>query len=156
VLGRGATEVAAALPAGRQQIIVNPDFATGMASSLRAGLEALPAAAAGALILLGDQPLVTPEIVARLLAEVRRSPTAIVAAAYAGKRGHPVYFPQDLFPDLRAVSGDEGGRSVVAAQRDRLRIVDFGELPADHDVDRPEDYAELVANWSRYRPQPPR
>src|SRR5262245_20426761 len=99
VLGREAEQVAQALPVGRFMLATNPDYASGMASSLRVGLDTLPEAVLGALILLGDQPLVTPSIVAALLDEARRSPNAIVAAAYAGKRGHPVYFPRQLFPE---------------------------------------------------------
>src|SRR5262249_14959880 len=134
VLGREAEQVAEVLPLGRHMTVTNPDYASGMASSLRVGLAALPEAAAGALILLRDQPLVTPSIVAALLDEARRLPTAIVAATYAGRRGHPVYFPRRLFPELHAVLGDEGGRYVLAAHPDLVRTVDFGDLSANRDV----------------------
>src|SRR5262245_45144211 len=71
VLGREAERVAEALPPGRHVTVTNPNYASGMASSLRTGLDALPEAVAGALILLGDQPLVTRAIVAALLDEAR-------------------------------------------------------------------------------------
>ena len=155
VLGREAERVAEALPPGRQVTVLNPNYTSGMASSLRIGLDALPAATSGALILLGDQPLVTQAIVAALLDEARRSPSAIVVAAYAGKRGHPVYFPRHLFPELQAVVGDEGGRSVLAAHSKLVLTLDFGDLAANRDVDGPAEYQELLANWSAYYRPPP-
>src|SRR5262249_85172 len=155
VLGPEAERVAEALPAGRHLTTTNPDYASGMATSLRVGLAALPEAAAGALILLGDQPLITESIVTALLDEARRAPEAIVVATYAGTRGHPVYFPRHLLPELRAISGDEGGRPLLVAHPDLVRTLDFGNLPANRDVDRPEEYEELLANWSAYYRSPP-
>ena len=147
VLGHDAAAVRAALPPDRQRYVVNDAFASGMASSLRAGIAALPPSAAGAIVLLADQPLVTPALVATVLAEAAAHREQIVAATYAGVRSHPVYFPRALFAELAAVVGDEGGRSVLARHADRLRQLPLGPAEAALDVDRPGDYERVVAAW---------
>lgn len=163
VLGAQAERVQAALDewattdggaeaAGRYQCVLNPDFAQGMASSLRVGLAALrerAPVAPGALIALADQPLVTREICGALLTVAQAEPTAIVAASYDGQRGHPLVFPHALFDELTAVTGDEGGRSVISRHADRLRLVAIADTRAALDVDRPEDYAAISQLFER-------
>jgi len=158
VLGAQAERAQAALDAwaatddaanGRYHCVVNPDFAQGMASSLRVGLAALrerAPATLGALIALADQPLVTRDIFDALLTAAQAAPDAIVAASYDGQRGHPIIFPRALFDELAQVTGDEGGRSVIARHADRLRLVPIADARAALDVDRPEDYA-TISGW---------
>ncbi|MEO7002852.1 MAG: nucleotidyltransferase family protein [Ktedonobacterales bacterium] len=148
VLGHNAEAARVALPAGRYQVVVNYDYAQGMAGSLRVGLGALPATVSGVLVALADQPLVTVAIFTALLTEAARQPEQIVAASYDGKRGHPLYFPRSLFDELRAVRGDEGGRSVIARHADQLRLVSIADADAALDVDRPEDYTRIQATVS--------
>lgn len=149
VLGYRAGDVRAALPPGRCVVVVNQRFAEGLATSLRAGLAAIPEEVDGALVLLADQPLLRAEHIQRLLAEAEAAPDVIVAASYDGRRGNPVYFPRALFDELLAVEGDEGGRSVIARHTERLRLVAL-EPSLALDVDRPGEYDTLVANWERY------
>ena len=147
VLGRDATEVAATLPPGRWSAAVNADYERGMASSLQRGLAAVPVERPGALILLGDQPLVTVPLIEAVLGEARRQVDSIIAAAYAGARGHPIYFPRALFAELREISGDEGGRSVIARHADILRLVEWPDAHAALDVDTPGTYEALLRAW---------
>lgn len=150
VVGHQAEDVRAALPAGDYQVVVNAAYAAGMSTSLRAGIAALPPDAAGAVILLADQPLVTGEIVARVIAEARASGRGIVTASFDGRRGTPVYFARALFPELMTVVGDEGGRSVIARHPADVAVVEFADTAAALDVDDPEQYARLQAVWERY------
>lgn len=156
VLGRDADDVRAALPPGRYVTMVNPDYASGMASSVRAGLRALRAAGggrgrkpdsstAGALIALADQPLAGADLFDALLRAATEYPDEIVAARYDGRRGNPVVFPAALFAELERVEGDEGGRGVIARHPDLLRVIDWPDPRAALDVDRPEDYARVVS-----------
>src|SRR5579862_5040588 len=141
-LNEWAASATPAILAGRYHCVVNPDFAQGMASSLRVGITTLVSIAPdtmGVVILLADQPLVTTALLDSLLAEAYATPEAIVAASYGGQRGHPIYFPRALFDELMAVTGDEGGRSVVAHHADRLRLIPIVETRASLDIDRPED-----------------
>lgn len=150
VVGHDAGEVASALGGKRCRIVVNAAFAEGMATSMRAGVGALPAHVAGALILLADQPLMTSAMVDLMLVAAAADSQAIHAAAYDGKRGNPVYFPRALFGELLAVSGDEGGRSVVAHHVDLLHLVPMPIADAAIDVDTPGEYERLMAGWERY------
>lgn len=149
VVGHEAERVRVALPPGRHTVVANPDHAQGMASSLRAGIAALPQEVAGALVVLGDQPLITAELLDRLIAAAHEHPHGIVAASYEGRRGHPVYFPRRYFSEVQAVRGDEGGRSVLTRHREALVVVECGDLAPDLDADTPEDYRRLQEEWAR-------
>lgn len=150
VLGHRAEDVRAALPAGGYQVVVNAEYAAGMSTSLRAGIAALPPDVVGAVILLADQPLITGEIVARVIVEARASGRGIVTASFGGGRGTPVYFARALFPELLAVTGDEGGRAVIARHPADVAVVAFTDAAAALDVDDPEQYARLCALWDGY------
>jgi len=150
VVGYCAREVSATLPAPDVTVVTNAAFAAGMSTSLKAGIAAVPAAARGALVMLADQPLVSARFVSQMLDAATDMPEAIIAAVYAGQRATPVYFPRALFDELQAISGDEGGRAVLAAHPERIRLVAAASPLAGTDVDRPGEYEELVANWHRY------
>jgi molybdenum cofactor cytidylyltransferase len=110
-----------------------------MSTSLRAGLDALRPTAQAALVVLADQPGVDADIVNRLVERYRADRSPIVAPVYrSGIRGNPVLFDRALFDELRAVTGDEGGRSVVARDPERVALVEFArDMPED--VDFPGD-----------------
>lgn len=150
VVGHNAGKVTPTLVGMRCHIISNEAYADGMATSLRVGIAALPSEVSGALILLADQPLVTFAMVNRMLAAASLEPHAIHAAAYEGMRGNPVYFPRALFGELQAVSGDEGGRSVIARHGDIVRLVPMSDVNAAIDVDTPGEYERLIAGWENY------
>lgn len=136
VLGSDAATVGAALAGLNVRIVSNEAFAAGMSTSLRAGLDALRPPTEAALVALADQPGVGAEIVDRLVARYRASRPPIVAPLYGdGVRGNPVLFDRSIFDELRAVTGDEGGRSVVARDPRRVVLVEFAEaMPGDVDV----------------------
>lgn len=150
VLGHRADDVRAALPDGNYRVVVNPDYAAGMSTSLRAGIAALPPDVVGAVMLLADQPLMTGAIVARVIAESRAGERGIVTASFGGRRGTPVYFARALFAELLAVTGDEGGRSVIARHPADVAVVEFADDTAALDVDDPEQYTRLRELWDHY------
>jgi molybdenum cofactor cytidylyltransferase len=122
--------------------VLNARHAEGQSTSVRAGLDALRPETAGALIALGDQPLADPHVMRRLIAAYRTGGRPIVVPRYRDGRGHPVLFAAPLFDELRAVTGDQGGRAVIA--RDPARVA---EVPVDAlipaDVDTWNDYERL-------------
>jgi molybdenum cofactor cytidylyltransferase len=71
----------------------------------------------------------------------------IVASSYKGKRGNPVLFDVSLFPELLTVSGDEGGRSVIAHHPQDVEMVEVKETMASHDVDTWEAYQQALTAW---------
>lgn len=149
VLGYEADRMRAALPPGDLVVIENPAFAAGLATSLRAGLAAIPAGAAGAIVALADQPLLTAAHLDRLADAAETSRAPIVAAGYGGRRGNPVYFARAYFPELLAVTGDEGGRAVIARHAEEVALCELGDEGAGLDVDTPSDFARVRALWER-------
>ena len=145
VLGHEAVRVQQELEGLPIRSIVNPQFAMGMSASLIAGLQAISPQAEGAMIFLGDQPLVSPEVVRRMLTVFRGGQRPIVVPVYDGVRGNPVLFSSSLFSELMTVEGDKGGREVVMRDPERVATVAFPSDLAPRDVDTWEDYEALRA-----------
>ena len=139
VLGSDARAVGAAIAGLPVRVVTNPDYAHGMSTSVRAGVGATTPRAEAVLIALGDQPGVGAAIVDRLVERYRAGGAAIVAPIYrGGVRGNPVLFDRSVFEELRAVTGDEGARSVIVRVPERVALVEFDvEMPRD--VDRRDD-----------------
>lgn len=125
------------------QAIHNPDWATGMASSIRAGLAAVQAAQPRAvLIMLSDQPLLTPEMLQQLVLRQQQTQAPIVAAAYGDTLGVPAVFSQKLLPELLKLQGQAGAGRLIANLGPAVEQVAF---PAGLlDVDTPAQYAALL------------
>ncbi len=147
VTGHAAREVAAALDGLAVDCVSNPEYATGLASSLRAGLAALPGDVAGAVILLGDMPGVTGALIDRVIAcfEVEPGLEAVVPV-HAGRRGNPALLARSLFGAAGALQGDEGARKMLA--RARVQEVDLADAAVTLDIDDPATLAS-VAGASR-------
>ena len=122
----------------------NEHWETGMASSLQAGLTAVAGTNPTAvLVLLTDQPLVTPALLQQLVALQQQTQAPAVAAAYAGTLGVPAIFSRALFHDLQQLQGAQGATRLLAMLGPAVGRVDF---PAGLlDVDTPEQYAALLA-----------
>jgi molybdenum cofactor cytidylyltransferase len=124
----------------RLALVEVEDPQEGMGASLRAAAGALPDDAAGAFVLLGDMPAIDPATPARL-AQAFSGPHDIVAPTHLGRRGHPVLFGATWFSALRALSGDEGARTLLERAGARLTRVSVEDPGIHLDVDRPEDLA---------------
>ena len=149
VLGYDVDRIRHALPRGRWRIVESPDFASGMSASLRAGLLATTPDALGAAILLADQPFISDAHLQRLLALAVAAPERIVATLSAGRAGSPVYFPRSLFGELLAVTGDEGGRSVIARHRELLLTIEAEGEDELLDIDDPASFQRALALLER-------
>lgn len=118
--------------------VANPDHATGLASSLKAAIAAMPADAAGALIMLGDMPEVSVGDLDRLVAAFAAAGgRAVVRATHDGRRGNPVILPRALFSAVATLEGDTGARHIVEAEGTEVVDVEIG-VGASIDVDTPE------------------
>lgn len=148
VLGAAAPEVAAALEGLSVRTVVNPSWAEGMGSSIRAGvvaaLEAEPALST-LIVALGDHPNVTAAHLERLRAVHEKTGRAVVASESGGVLQPPVLFAAEYFSKLLALQGETGARALLHAAGESLTTVPAGELS---DLDTPEDYAAFV---ERYR-----
>jgi len=139
-------------------IIENIDYLQGMSTSMRLGIQTLQSYGYmksteseidSALVLLGDQPLITAQDIDTLIATYRTTGKRIVAPTYEGKRGNPILFDASLFPELLKVTGDEGGRSVLERHRNEIATVEMGNPLANIDVDTWEAYQQAVVAWER-------
>lgn len=133
----------------RARCVFNADAASGLASSLRVGLDAIDDGMAGALVMLGDQPMIGARTVSMLLRAWRREGARLAAATgYPGDDGRgprwrpPVLLDRSLWPELRALTGDNGARQLLSERPEIVDVVPSDDLP--HDVDTPEDYAKIV------------
>jgi len=136
VLGAAAPRVLATahdLP----RTVINPDWATGLGSSLRAGLRALAGTPATAVVvLLVDMPEVTPVAVRRIAAHAAGD--ALVMGGYGGRRGHPVLLGREHWGGVAAAAtGDKGARDYLRAHAAEVRVVEVGDVAGDLDLDVP-------------------
>jgi molybdenum cofactor cytidylyltransferase len=136
VMGHRSDEIAAALAGLDVKMVFNPDFASGMASSIRTGVEALRELD-GVAICLADMPGVTSADFGKLVDTFREEGAdAIVRAVSSGKRGNPVIVPKTLFPALVRLEGDVGARHII--EKCGLPVIDVEIGDAAHlDVDTP-------------------
>ncbi|MGW0468982.1 nucleotidyltransferase family protein [Streptomyces sp. NPDC003027] len=127
-------------------LVDNPEWAEGMGSSLRVGLGSLGAEAPpvdAAVVSLVDQPGIGAQAVARVRGAYR-SRDSLVAAAYEGRRGHPVLFGADRWAGIAAGAvGDRGARDYLAAHRDAITLVDCSDVAEPYDIDTEADLAHL-------------
>jgi len=120
-------------------VVDNPHYRDGLSTSLRAGLQALPPAIDGVVIALGDMPWLAAADIDRVIAAFApQAGREIIVPTHDGKRGNPVLWPVRLFPELAAVSGDKGGRGLLAVHANVVHHVAIGRA-ALLDVDRPAD-----------------
>lgn len=125
----------------------NARWESGMASSIRTGIEALlridPATAA-VILTVCDQPHVTAGVLAALADIYRRTDAPLVASSYGGSVGVPALFSRQLFRDLACIDGGGGAKQVIAAHAADARYLSFdcGAI----DIDTPEDFARVTAS----------
>jgi molybdenum cofactor cytidylyltransferase len=135
-------------------IVENARYLQGMSTSLHAGIHALRTMSntqgpevGSALVILGDQPLMTTTIIDTLIATWRKTEKRIVAPLYDGRRGNPVLFDASLFAELLQTTGDEGGRSVIERHNPDMATVEIGNAMASYDVDTWEAYQQVLRVW---------
>ncbi|MEV0399021.1 nucleotidyltransferase family protein [Actinoallomurus sp. NPDC050550] len=137
VTGAAAVDVAGAV------VIHNPDWRTGMASSLRAGLSALAPDCPAVVIALVDQPRVTAAAVRRLRA-AHESGARVAVATYGGRPRNPVLIAHEHFAEAAAgASGDVGARGFLRAHPELVVAVPCDDVAAADDIDTPEDLQRL-------------
>jgi len=142
VLGFAAEEIRSRIGTGGVKVVINPHYAQGMATSVRAGVSAVDPRAEGILIALGDQPFIPPEVIDRLIRAFEGGEKGIIVPTYRGRRGHPVIFHRRYRGELMTLQGDEGGRGVIARHLDDLLLVEVDCPGILEDIDDLEGYRE--------------
>jgi nicotine blue oxidoreductase len=123
-------------------VVPNPDWATGMGSSLRVGLAALADSGASAVVVsLVDQPEIGPAVVARVIAAFAAG-ARVATATYGGRRRNPVLLARETWAEVAALAeGDAGARPYLAAHPDEITAVECDDLGSPADIDTPADLA---------------
>ena len=147
VTGHAAALTRAALDTGGScRLVHNPDYVTGMAGSLQAGLAALPLDACGVLVLLGDMPRVAPRTLDNLIDAFAPARADAVVPVFRGRQGNPVLLGRSLFPRLMALTGDAGARALLGDPSCRVVACEVDDPGIHADVDTPGDLAALASS----------
>ncbi len=152
VTGHDYAAVEAALPPRSREgrgftLAHNPDYASGLSSSLRRGLAALPEDIDGVLVCLGDMPRVSPAVLNRLIAAFNPlEGRAICVPTWQGKRGNPVLFARRFFAEMQEIAGDTGARALIGEHADVVCEVPMDDDAVLLDVDTPEALEALGAD----------
>jgi molybdenum cofactor cytidylyltransferase len=138
VTGHEEARVRAALDGLDVAFVANPQHESGLASSLKAGIAALPAEAAGVVVALGDMPNVTPEVIGRLAQAFADRPEALaVVPTLLGERGNPVLLSRAAFAQVATLDGDQGARRLLDAAGDAVAEVPLDDPAIALDIDTP-------------------
>ena len=144
VTGHESDRVQEALAGSDVQLVHNPEFGQGLSGSLRIGLAALPESAEGAVICLGDMPLVTSRHVDRLVAAFDPAEgREICVPVFEGKRGNPVLFARRFFDEMMAVRGDVGARHLIGEYEEYVCEVAMDDRAVLVDVDSPQALRDI-------------
>jgi molybdenum cofactor cytidylyltransferase len=145
VLGPQVDAMRAALDGLDVVVVENTEWEQGIGTSVRAGISGAEILGCeGAILTLADQPLVTAEILKRLIEEHAETGRPIIASEYAGTVGVPAFFTAEMFPKLKALLPTEGCKAVILAHLEQSIRITCPE--AETDIDTPGDYQSISGN----------
>ena len=145
VVGHEGDRVAGTISLSQVKTVFNPDFPQGMSTSLRRGLMAMDLRAEAFLVALADQPAISPNLIDHLIGQYRNfyPEKKIAVPTWMGRRGHPVLFARSYLDEFLGLTGDVGGREILARHPEDVLTVEAGSDGVLLDVDTPEDYQKL-------------
>jgi molybdenum cofactor cytidylyltransferase len=150
VTGHERERVEAALAGLPVRFVHNADYASGLGTSLRAGIAAVPAEADGAIVCLGDMPQVDAGLIDRLIAAFDPERGALVVVpTFDGRRGNPVVWSRRFFHDLMGIAGDIGARHLIGSYAEAVVEIPVAGEAALTDVDTPESFSAVKAEIER-------
>jgi len=146
VTGHQHESVEAALKGLDVTFVRNPNFADGLSTSLKTGLDAVPATVDGAVVCLGDMPQVSAALIDKLIGAFDPERGAlIVVPTIAGKRGNPVVWSRRFFAELTALEGDVGARHLIGRYPEAVAEVALNDTAVLTDVDTPDALSKVKA-----------
>jgi molybdenum cofactor cytidylyltransferase len=140
VVGRDSEKVQHALKGRALSFVTNPNFADDMLSSVRCGLRTVPSGCGAVLIVLGDQPNITSQLIGRLIRAFKKSGRGIIVPAHNGQRGHPLLIATRFRDELLSRHEGVGLRGLLDAHPQEVLRVEIADAAALEDMDTPEDY----------------
>ncbi len=144
VTGHDHDAIAAACADHPVRLVHNADYRSGLAGSLKAGMRALPADCAGALVLLADMPLVRAATLDALIAGAQAAPDhAAFVPVFDERRGNPVLLTRKLLPQIKELEGDRGAGPLLRGRAD-IREIAVDDPGIHLDADTPDTLAKLA------------
>lgn len=143
VLGHDAARIGREVDLHGARVVLNERYAEGLSTSLQAGLEALEPQVQAAVVTVGDQPLLGPEIIDALIDMHAATGAPLVAADYGDHRGAPLLLHRSAWPLAREIGGDQGARALLRAYPAAQIATVPVPTQAGADVDTWDDYARL-------------
>ena len=147
VVGPDGARIAEVLAGRRVDYVINPDPEAEMLSSVRCGLRATPEDCEAVLVVLGDQPGVTVDVIAAIVQAYHTSGRGIVAPVYKGKRGHPMLFAMLYRDEILTRYDAVGLRGLLHAHPEDVCEIDFPAPNVIDDMDLPEDYEREIKQY---------
>lgn len=118
----------------------NPDYSTGLSSSLKRAVKALPDTCDGVMVILGDMPFVTQSLIDRLAdCFAPGAGRGICVPVYRGQRGHPVVWARRFFPEILALEGDVGAKALMAQHQECVYELAVEDDGIHIDIDTKDD-----------------
>ncbi len=150
VLGHAASEIEQTLNYPNLSIVYNPEYKKGQSYSIKYGVREVDKSVDAIIFLLGDQPLVKPETINKLMVVYSEKRSLIVLPTFQRKRGNPVLFDRLLFRRLEKLSGDSGGKVLFNEYADQTSRVAVQDPGIHFDVDTQADYLKLQEQeWAK-------
>ncbi len=140
VVGHEGRKVSEELSGRKVTIVENPDYESGMLSSVRCGLSHLPANCSAILVALGDQPSITPQLVDKMLEAFSSAEKRILVPLCNGRRGHPLLFSAFYRDQVLKSFDDVGLRGLLHAHPEDVFELTVSSSAVLSDMDCPEDY----------------
>ena len=140
VVGHEAGRISSELSGRAVSIVNNPNYKSGMLSSVRRGLRNLPEKCRAVMVVLGDQPSITTELIEQMLQSFSATEKSLLVPRYKGKRGHPILFSERFCDEILTHYDDVGLRGLLHAHPDEVSELSVSTSAVLYDMDFPEDY----------------
>ena len=140
VTGKQADIVAKTIANRPVKIVINPDYAQGMSTSLKKGLTSIGSNADAVMVVLADQPFIDNLLINRLIEEFQGHDKGIVVPVYKARRGHPIIFAIKYRNELLQLQGDAGAKTVLEQHPEDIREVTVASRHIHIDIDDREAY----------------
>lgn len=140
VVGHEARRISSELSGRAVSIVNNPNYKSGMLSSVRRGLRNLPEKCRAVMVVLGDQPSITTELIEQMLQSFSATEKSLLVPRYKGKRGHPILFSERFCDEILTHYDDVGLRGLLHAHPDEVSELSVSTSAVLYDMDFPEDY----------------
>lgn len=145
VLGAHADAIRPVVEKTGARVTINSEWATGHATSMRAGLAALAPEIAAAIFVNADQPFLTRAVIDAIVRRYRETAAPIIASVFAGRRGSPVLFARAHFDELKKLRDEQGGRELLIKYP--VVCVEFDDARLGIDIDTWNDYKNAIDDF---------